>query len=223
VVKFDINASQVWSKQFEIISPSNNIGYLYELPNSDIMILGLLDTMQNHNLYDITRLRLSRLDKNGNTKWSRYIGSAHNFTTSECMRGFNPTRDGGFLIAAWMYYANVSPFSIIKVDSTGCDTVEAFCPDNLATNVGFNQITGWSTELFPNPSDELVNLRIDSPVENKFRIIITDVTGRLVEEATISPDTLHKMQTSKWEAGVYMIAILHQGKVMETKRLMVVH
>ncbi len=223
VVKFDINGNSLWSKTYDTLSAFTGVGFFNELSNGDLVMGAGLDTVHNYGPLPVVKLRIIKTDKNGNLKWKKYVGSAYNFNTSEYMRSMNPTQDGGFIIASWLATGpNPQPYSIVKIDSTGCDTLAAYCK-SLATGItNFTEITGFGINVYPNPATNFVNIVIDAPVEKTYLIKICDVLGNVIAEQAIEPNTELQLNTQHYPAGIYFISIGWQGKTLETRRLVIV-
>ena len=224
VVKFDINGNSIWSKTYDTMSVFASTSFFNELPNEDLLIGGTLNKLsRNTSVLPIVSLRLFKTDKDGNLKWKKYIGSANTFTTSENFRSMNPTQDGGFIISTWFPFATgPQPYSIIKIDSTGCDTLAAYC-QSLATGItNFTKITGFGINVYPNPATSFVNIAIDALADKTFSVKVCDVLGNVIAEQPIESGTELQLNTQQYAAGIYFINIVWQGKTLETKRLVIV-
>jgi hypothetical protein len=223
LVKFDINGVELWHKTYDTLSPFNAMAFLNELPNQDIIVGGDLDTMLNYNLADIRRVHIHKLDKDGNIKWKKDVGSAHSSVTSDLIRSMNPIGDGGFIISTWMVNAtNTRPYSIIKIDSTGCDTLEAWCK-NVAVGIeSFYNKTGYNFEMFPIPAKDFVSIKINAPQDKKFKIKINDVTGKELDVFQLEQGDGFELSISSYKAGVYFVNIVYEEKIVEMKKLVVI-
>jgi hypothetical protein len=223
IVKFDTNGAVIWNQKYDIISPYNDFARVSELPNGDIMVIGSLDTMQNYMNSPIVKLRLTKLDKNGNLKWRKYIGSAISNTTSEGVRSFNPTHDKGFIISSWFPYLNGRPYSIIKIDSTGCDTLEQYCTN---IELGLQEVGGKrqnaSLSIWPNPATDAVEIKAESYFDKALVIKISDLSGRELEALELPPQKTLRVNTGRYAAGVYFVNALYDGKAIESRKLVIV-
>jgi hypothetical protein len=76
--------------------------------------------------------------------------------------------------------------------------------------------------LFPNPASGFVNLKIDAPQSERFVIRLNDVSGRLLEEKVLETNSNLEINTSGYKAGVYFVSIFYEGRMVETKKLVVV-
>ncbi|WP_317899300.1 T9SS type A sorting domain-containing protein [Aurantibacillus circumpalustris] len=216
LVKFDISGNIIWSKKYDPVSFYNGIGYLYELPDGDIMMTGKADT----NYYNV-KPQILRTDKNGNVKWQKHTGHFENEV--EGFYSMHPTADKGFVFASAVpLMSSLKPYGIIKIDSTGCDTVEQWCK-SIALGIGnFTKLSGFNVELFPNPASGFVNLKVDAPQSEGFVIKLNDVSGRLLVELALETNNTLEINTSGYKAGVYFVSIFYEGRMVEMKRLVVV-
>jgi hypothetical protein len=222
VVKFDINGNALWSNTYDTLSPYTGIGILNELPNGDIMMLGTLDTMLNHNLPAVVSPRLLKIDQNGNLKWKRYIGNFYNTITNEGVHSMNPTQDGGFIIAEWFPYgSNPTPYNIVKIDSTGCDTIEAYCHSIALGINNFTKLTGYDFSVFPNPAKDVVHIKLDASYGNSA-IKITDALGRQLEYKIPDRGNDAEINIAGYNSGVYFVEALYEQHVIAAKQLIII-
>jgi hypothetical protein len=222
-VKFDINGNMIWNKTYDTLSLFTGISFLHELQNSDIIMGGQLDTMVNYNQPDIVKLRVFRIDKNGNLKWKKYVGSAYTNESTEYFRSMNPTADGGYILAAECHNAsNPRPYDIVKIDSTGCDTSEVWCKSVALGIESFYNKTGYSFEMFPIPAKDFVSIKINAPTDKKFKIKINDVTGKELDVFQLEQGDGFDLSISSYKAGVYFANIIYEEKIVETKKLVVI-
>ncbi|MBK9292514.1 MAG: carboxypeptidase regulatory-like domain-containing protein [Bacteroidetes bacterium] len=83
--------------------------------------------------------------------------------------------------------------------------------------VGVDEQLEAATSLYPNPASEAFSIR-SLPMQ---RVTITNAVGVVVSDAMLSGETMLKVHTESWKAGVYLIQI-HTDKGTITKRLVVV-
>jgi hypothetical protein len=215
VVNFDINGNIIWSKKYSPVCDQNILTGFCELPNGDILAMGNIDTIY-------TLPRIIRIDKTGNIKWMKAIGDKSTLVSTEGLLSMNLTRDGGAILSAWYpYMQNPHPYSIIKIDSTGCDTAAEWCRSVELGIDNFNKLTGYNFAMFPNPANNVVNIKIEAPVEKAVELVIGDVTGRTIESYKIVTGTMHTINISSFFAGVYFVKIVYEGTVIETKKLVI--
>jgi hypothetical protein len=221
VVKFDIQGNIIWSKEFDTISPFNRMSWMHELPDGDILMTGSLDTMINHNIEDITRVKLIKIDKDGNLKWWKYIGSARDHASSEMPTSINPTQDKGFLITTWFTNLVPRPYSVIKVDSLGCDTLEAYCKSVLLGTKKYSTGYSFDLELYPMPVRNEVTMHLNSEVYDSFLVYINDVTGKIIESLRIEANKELHVNTSTYNKGVYFVSVMRGTDRVVTKKMVV--
>ena len=65
--------------------------------------------------------------------------------------------------------------------------------------------------IFPTPFQN--QLQIRSNLDQFNSLIIKDITGKVVHEATLSPFSTSNINTAIWERGVYMIYRFDGGQV----------
>jgi hypothetical protein len=78
--------------------------------------------------------------------------------------------------------------------------------------------------VYPNPSAGNISLQLYSENESTYNIRITNVAGQLMvteEKQTIAGLNIWQLDLQKFEAGLYMIYIIEQQKVINTKILLI--
>lgn len=223
VTKFDTNGAIIWSKTFDTLSLYNTISCLQELPNGDIMMTGSLDTMLNYNLLDVTRVKVIKIDKDGNLKWRRFVGSAYNHQTTEGPTSICLTQDKGFFITSGFSNIVPRPYSLIKIDSTGCDTSAEWCLSVALALNNFKTMTGYSFDMFPNPATNQVNFNLEATADQKFNLKIVDITGRLLESITMESGSTMNLNLNTFSSGLYFVSIYSGSKAIETRKLVIEH
>ena len=222
IVKFDINGNLNWSKKYGSSTEYNQLTHLKEIPNRDIVLFGNRDTIQNSPPERIIKIIMTKIDEAGGLKWSKFIGSTKTKSLSEGPLSLNLTADNGFLSSNGYYYkSNPRPYSIIKVDSSGCDTVAHWCQSVALGTDNFNKLTGYTFEFYPNPANDEVNYKLQATLDYKFSISIRDVSGRVVHEMQPSPSQALTFNTASYPPGIYFIALYANGQCLETKKLVI--
>ncbi len=216
VVKFDISGSILWQREFDTLAMYNNCNTVNELPNGDLIIGGHRDTCHNYNLPHSPQIRIIKLDKNGNLKWKKYYGPNNNAQLSFLNRSLNLTSSLGMVIANEFWYKpNPRPLSIIKIDSTGCDTFPSVCQNYSGIDYFLNGKNIWT--ICPNPSYGLFNLSIPIlPLDSYIQII----NSFGLEIKRIKIESLHQnIDIREQEAGFYLLNIIHNGRVVKSNKL----
>lgn len=177
--------------------------------------------MLNHNLDYVTRVKLIKIDKDGNLKWWKYIGSARDHASTEGPTSINPTQDKGFLITTGFSNVVPRPYSVIKVDSLGCDTLEAYCKSVLLGTKKFGVGYSFDLELYPMPVKNEVTMHLKAEVYDSFLVYISDVTGKTVESLRIEANKALHVNTSAYNKGVYFVSVMRGTERVVTKKMVV--
>ena len=67
--------------------------------------------------------------------------------------------------------------------------------------------------VFPNPAREQVNLMIETPVRDQFRLLVTDVGGKIIKEETVKTEKGSNnicLDIRKIPAGLYLIKLVNE-------------
>lgn len=226
VIKFDPNllTNISWEKQFDTLSEVNIFSSIVELKNGDLVITGIIDAPVNYNLGVSERIRLIKLDKNGNLIWKRSFYRDSIYEHAKSAVSLNVTSNNGFVIATQLsYLPNPQPYSFTRVDSTGCDTSSAYCKTRAEVGLGsLYKINGFSFDVFPNPANDIIHLRINAPAEKTFFAQTIDLRGRTLDLIQVKGGCDNELITSKYEAGIYFVNVLYEGKTVDTRKLVIV-
>lgn len=220
VVKFDASGNLIWSRQLTA-GYLNGIEMVCELQNGDLVALGYMDTVY----YGAKKTQFIVLNSNGELKWSRYIGSLRSspdtHINSEAATSVNRTSDKGFILSTWFYYPDINnPYSIIKLDSTGCDTLPQDCREIM---VGVEELGIRNDELiiYPNPANDKLNVYFESGTNaQETKIMLCDIYGREVKNAEIKEETT-SIDVDDLPAGIYFITLMQNGKVLARQKVVI--
>jgi hypothetical protein len=211
VVKFDIDGKVIWKKIYPDIARYNNIHHVFEKTNGDLVLIGKSDT---------NKLSLAMnfyiADHLGNIYLQRKFDADEKLVT---YRSINKTMDQGYLISRAFIY-NSNSFGFIKIDSSGCDTTEAYCK---SLEVGLNDfdVEGNEFGLYPNPANESVTLKFGGPENKRYNVEIADITGQQALSLMIEANDEKKIGTSSLTPGIYFVTIFSQGRTFQTRKLVI--
>ena len=76
-----------------------------------------------------------------------------------------------------------------------------------------------SFNAYPNPANDVINLSVQGSTENSMKLI--DVLGNVIVEEKFGSSK--KLDVSQFKNGVYILTIYSNGKMVQTKRVVVRH
>lgn len=212
IAKININMSQsdplIWSNSnFDSPELLNLFSCINELPNGDLLIGGVIDTLsvvQNWSL-----IRISRLNSNGTLISQRYYDykiNAPALDNNHDLKSLNFTSDGGWVAGiGQVNLPNPNPLFYVKYDSTGCDSTVAYCLNPVAVEelqgLSFDSNRGVKLKVWPNPArDEIYFDNIGSQIVESVSIFNT--LGELMLK-TSSFQTNKSLDISSFCPGLY--------------------
>lgn len=76
-----------------------------------------------------------------------------------------------------------------------------------------------SLEAYPNPSTEVINLRmaVGETNTNTAQMMMLDMTGKLVKKQTVSANGISVLEVDQLETGVYNIIVKHEDKTYQKR------
>ena len=85
--------------------------------------------------------------------------------------------------------------------------VEDYSINIAAGNVGLNEDNLNAIKVYPNPSNDFINVDLSSVSEDIEEIVVTDITGKLLEAIDVDSKTTVQIDLSSYAHGVYHIRI----------------
>ena len=76
-----------------------------------------------------------------------------------------------------------------------------------------------SINAYPNPANDVINLAVQGSTDNSMKMI--DVLGNVIVEEKFG--TSKKLDVSQFKNGVYILTVYSNGKLVQTKRVVVRH
>jgi hypothetical protein len=73
-------------------------------------------------------------------------------------------------------------------------------------------------ELFPNPTKDIVEIRLPESIEGEVQLEVYSANGRLVLSETSNASTNHTLDISEQPAGLYLVRIRSE-KILIMKKL----
>lgn len=220
IIKVDKQGIWNWFKNYNL-SSSSVISQVIQLPDSGFALITSSNDFMNTN----TTGFLVRTDKDGNMLWKRIY--PHPQTTPNLANyffGFNTTADKGFIITG-QYNHIGQPYQnmwLVKTDSLGCDSMGGCI--YIPTNIVSSSVVENSFEVYPNPSTEIINVRLEMLNDRKdLKIKITDVLGREVLVCPLPTDEDTEggfsINISSLQNGIYFLNIYKYGKVLSIQKI----
>lgn len=174
-------------------------------------------------LKDNSATHVARLDKNGNRKSSKLIGSSIPgvYGTAEMPWSVSQTADKGFLVSAWLPEAsNPRPYSIIRLDSTICDTTNEYCRQALEVGLVDDAMEMSKYSLFPNPANDFLYITDISAAGSSAEVAIYSLTGDLLKTHKIDQES-QAIDLENLPPGMYVAVIMQDEKVLGREKFVV--
>ncbi len=216
-VKFDVNnpITPIWYFEYDKTAVTNFFTSVTELNNEDLLITGILDTMQQNNLTTNCLQRIMRINKNGSLLSTIYFDYSpnHLVDNNQTILSLNKTSDNGYISAFQVFNASPSPFFVVKYDSTFCDSSVFYCQ-----TVGLEELkkNTYNLKVFPNPTKDILNITTDNlfAIETT-NIKITDLLGREVLALTGSP----QINIKELKTGIYFLQLYDKERLIYGQKI----
>jgi hypothetical protein len=204
VACFNPSASLVWSKYLDSAALTNGFGSACLLNDGTFILGGAIDTTCVN--FSPLRTRLVMVRPDGSIKWKRYYRTLNtNYSYGEYQTSLNLTQSGGFLAStSFPYKPSPAPYSIYKIDSTGCDSTVQYCQ----SLIGVQEFTlrNVLVKIWPNPANEKLFLVAQNGYVEASKIRISSAIGQLVFESEFS----NEIDISKFPSGIYLLKLFNE-------------
>lgn len=221
LVKFGANnLNTIFTKEYDTLSIYNQFSSIQEYSNGDLLISGHYDTLNNYNLISKYGLRLIKTDKNGYLKKRRYYSYDTASANSKFTKSLNLLSNKGAIISYWLFQKpGGMPFSFTVVDSTLCDSTQAFCN---SIGVGFNnqQYNRSEINIFPQPAQQLLNLNSSLFGNKKSQLTLNNILGQTVLNTSAQfTNGITQINLATLPKGVYLLKLVDEDNKTYTTKI----
>ena len=152
------------------------------------------DVSGNHGNDDAWVVKLNSL---GDIEWQKCLGG----TIDDRACSIQQTSDGGFIVTGFTYSNDgdvsgnhgYSDYWVVKLTNE---------PERINEIENYNLLS-----IYPNPFTEKAIITFDNPKNEKYKLIITDVTGKVVMEINEIYGNTVEIDGSNLSAGVYVFEL----------------
>lgn len=100
----------------------------------------------------------------------------------------------------------------------------AMPPPPPVVTTGIEQVNEAMAGVFPNPTNESVNVWVKNSGSDKLSVAIFDLTGKMIfSDAIENPNSPYVIHTSDYPVGVYFYKVYANAKEIQTARLIISH
>jgi hypothetical protein len=112
-------------------------------------------------------------------------------------------------------------YTVVVTNSTGCTSVSSISQYNAPLITGIdNPSLSAKLSIYPNPTNDKVNIRVGLEKVGKVNLKLTDAAGRVVFAETVesnSTDFSHELNLSDYASGTYILLLNVDGKTAVKK------
>jgi hypothetical protein len=162
--------------------------------------------------YDIF---ICKLDTAGNLIWANRMGGTDDDKGISCLID---TIENLYVTGSFKGTADFDPEGgIFNMTSFGGTDVFIDKIFDCAVNTENKSDIGSGLSVFPNPANDIVNIRISSPQQNYSIVTIYDIRGKLLDKLIMKSSRM-QMDLSDIPAGIYILKVI-TGKSVATVKL----
>ncbi len=125
---------------------------------------------------------------------------------------------------SWADYTSLARLNLkawLDPDNTGVTFLDGYDPEST----GINQIIGSGTvNIYPNPSDGIINLETGDLITGPATVIIMDLSGRILyTNYPVSLERTTSLDLSGFPAGIYILEVKSTGSIFTQKLILKSH
>jgi hypothetical protein len=226
IVKFDIDMPNIpiWKiYNFDKPTLGNIFNCISELPDGNLLVGGIIDTLQQYNINRNNFVRFARFTKNGvliDKSYYDYKINAAGNDNNLSLTDLHLTHDGGWVAALQVVnFPSPNPFFFVKYDSMGCDSSLTYC-QSVAAGENELEIKSDRLKIYPNPSSGLLHLELTSKNLNNYKLKLTNVLGAdEVFVDTGKQNDVLRIDINHLKNGIYFLQVLDEGKLIHTEKI----
>jgi hypothetical protein len=103
-------------------------------------------------------------------------------------------------------------------DSVPCGSFVGINPNTTAIASVTSSI---DVQISPNPANDFIHITTNKQFDNNTLISVFDVTGRLIDNSKADNQNAVTINTSAWNAGLYMVVIQNSSGVIRREKVAV--
>jgi hypothetical protein len=108
------------------------------------------------------------------------------------------------------FITGVGEIQMTWTNAYGCESTQLY---TVNVDVSIHEIFASNLRIFPNPTRDLVNIQWDFMNENTY-LSLFDNTGKLITTQKLNNQTLHILDLSGYENGVYQLRLSNENAVI---------
>jgi hypothetical protein len=183
--------------------------------NGDLYIAGFSNStngwLSNHSSFGLADYWVLKLNSNGDTIYTKRFGGS-DFDAAMSIAGSGMPDE--FVVCG----RSNSNDGWVWGNNGGRDMYVA-CFGSVPTSL-VKERKGFSSNVYPNPANDQVNLQISSEFQGNCRITINDLSGRTIEQRWLSKNTQHQIYSidiSSYTNGFYLISLETPDGIIQNK------
>lgn len=94
--------------------------------------------------------------------------------------------------------------------------------ENPCGPIGIDESIAPAPEVFPNPANDRITVRLPDALLSAERLMVTDVAGRVVHELMMNGAPSVELDTRAWGSGAFLITVVGDGLLPTSSRVTVV-
>jgi Secretion system C-terminal sorting domain len=178
-----------------------------QTPNGDFVVTGRYQEAAG----EPAGMYLIRTDGAGDLLWERKVFNG----VSAISQSVDLTSDGGYVMLGYTVDVfgadgNIDMF-LVKTDGAGYTSIAEAVSDS-------DRIT-----LFPNPADDVARFSMITDRTGPLAIIVVDASGRMVRQERVGKETVHAIDCSGLDNGVYSVLLKRNNGAIAMSSLVVSH
>lgn len=168
---------------------------------------------------------IAKVSTTGDSLWLRKYFGVTDITESNILYDAEITPDSGYSFVGEAFTAWFGPEQgqhgwVLKTDKYGC--VVPGC--QLGTSISGESLTKRSEvmQVYPNPASDFINIIINKTISKNTKIVLLNILGETIESySNIETGSSYSISTRNLQPGVYIINLIENGLIIDSKKIIV--
>ena len=224
LIKFDINGTIIYKKEFDTSSVVNWFNNILELDDGSLITFGIYETLMRQGLGINDINCIMKIDSNGNLIWKKYFDNYTDNHNQDAMGGMNITYDGYLIFTNFLsngFEPASTPYTFYKTDTSFCDINSISCYD--FTGVEKHEFSERKIKCYPNPAHNYCIVALSELDSYKTIIIeIENSIGLILDRISTNTSVNYMLNTSEYQEGMYFITVSQNNQTIGQQKLIIV-
>ena len=109
--------------------------------------------------------------------------------------------------------------SVITTNTSGIYILtQGFHQDSYTITTKIEKIAGIEISIFPNPTTDILSLKIDNSELENSEYFLTNISGKVLQSSKIT-NNIEKLDFTSYASGIYFLSLKHENQVIKSFKI----